>query len=981
MLAASLAVILAAAVASTDDWIRVRAPGPWERSGHASLASHDGFAWYRVFVRLGPDAARGAATLELGAIDDGDECFVNGVRVGGKGAMPPGTQTAWNEDRRYDVPAGTLVEGWNQISIRVHDSGGNGGIHRGPLRLTTGAGVRSLVGNWELRIGDDMAWARSSNIPHDANRFIEDSGAAGQREELVVRPGAVDPLHPTWLTPAEAWTDALPVGNGRTGAMVFGGVEVERIQVNEISLWARSPQGRTRSPAPGLLEKARAMWFAGDIRGCQDLMQREFMSTDLDASHQTAGEIAIFTRCNGPITEYRRTLDLERGEVRTSFSSATGVTERRTFTTPSSVETVIRSADPAQPTIVELGRADLFRGDVESSRIDDHTVELALYGQARNGEHVGVRYRTVLRVSAPGGTVSVRPTDGSPPVALAALGLATAAHASIEIRNASEIRLRIVTATDFDGGDERTITSARLAEAEAAVKADPTVRTDEIPAFIRIGSTTLDAAIPDLLKRSRAGTLPAGDTALLNAYLSFGRHLLRSASRGEPGVRDLPANLQGLWNEHLLAPWNADYHTNINLQMNYWPTEAMGLGSRVDALTDYIDRLARDGATTARQVYGAGGWVCHHTSDAWGMTMPMGLTVWGLWPHGGGWLVRHCWEHYCHTLDERYLRERAFPLMRGASEFYLDWLTVDPATGKLVGGPSSSPENTFLLDDGSRADVGMGNAMDQEIVWDCLTNLVHAARILGVGEDPIVVRAKAALERLAWPTIGEDGRLQEWSRPFREAEPGHRHVSHLYGIYPSAQLLDPKESRYREAARKSLAFRLANGGGHTGWSRAWLISLTARLRDAEAAREHVEKLLAHSTLPNLFDDHPPFQIDGNFGGLAGVCEMLLQSHELAWEGDRPVFAIDLLPALPKAWSEGEFALVARGAILVGCAWNQGQLQRVTLTPLSDKGFPERLIVRVPEGRGMPTTQRGCAATMTAEGLVLTKIDGPVTLSW
>ncbi len=977
MMSLALIGVLLASQPHEEAWLRVPAPGPWERSAHEALKAHDGFAWYRAFMRLGADAASGPATIELGAIDDADECFVNGVRVGGRGSMPPNPQSAWNESRRYDIPAGTLVEGWNQISIRVHDSGGNGGIHRGPLRLTTAEGVRSLAGSWELRIGDDMAWARSSDIARDAERFVSgDGNAAGVREELVVRGGTVDPHHPTWLAPAEEWTEALPVGNGRTGAMVFGGIEVERIQVNEISLWARSPQGRLRSPAPGLLEKARAMWFAGDIRGCQDLMQREFMSTDLEASHQTAGDVRIHARFGGPITEYRRTLDLDQGEVRTSFRSAEGVTERRTFVTPSSVEMVIRPADPSKRTIVELSRAEVFRGEFVTRPAGDGAVELSIEGTARNGDHHGVRYRTTLRVTAPGGVIAPpRAADG--PFASAGIWLT--------VRDASEIRLRIVTATDFEGGDLDQITASRLNEASAflsALHAGEAQRwTDEIPTSIRIGNATLDAPIPTLLGRAKSGASTPQETSLLNAYLRFGRHLLRTASRGEPGVNDLPANLQGIWNEHLLAPWNADYHTNINLQMNYWPAEAMGLGSRVDALTDYIDRLARDGATTASRLYGAKGWVCHHTSDAWGMTMPMGLTVWGLWPHGGGWLVRHCWEHYCHTLDERYLRERAFPLMRGASEFYLDWLTVDPATGKLVGGPSSSPENTFVLADGSRADVGMGNAMDQQIVWDCLTNLVDASRVLGLGEDPVVVRAKAALERLAWPSIGEDGRLQEWSRPFREAEPGHRHVSHLYGIYPSAQLLDRSKPAYREAARASLAFRLANGGGHTGWSRAWLINLAARLGDAEAAREHVEKLLAHSTLPNLFDDHPPFQIDGNFGGLAGVCEMLLQSHEMTWEENRPVFAIELLPALPKAWSDGEFTLVARGAILVRCAWDRGELRRVTLTPLSGDGFPERLIVRVPKGRGSPTTQQGCAATMTADGLVLTKLEGPIALSW
>lgn len=945
MLAALARLAVIASTLPTDGgWISVRAPGPWERSGVAELARHDGFAWYRAFVRLEEADLAADATLELGAIDDADETFVNGTKVSSHGTMPPNAATAWNVDRRSGVSKSLLRVGWNVIAIRVHDSGGNGGIHRGPLKLTTAGGARSLAGRWELHIGDDASWAMPASIDEAAAAFVaRGPSPAGSRRDIAVSAGAVDPSLPTWLAPAKAWTEALPIGDGRIGAMVFGGTDLERVQLNEISLWARSPTGRLRSPAPELLGKARELWFAGKIRECQDLMQREFMSTDLDASHQTAGDLAIAMELPGDVSDYSRTLDPVKGEVRVRFRCGDVAIERVARCERNAIALTITQSGGAAPwpMTIELGRQELFEGGA-SARAERSKGGLTIEGRARNGDFTGVRYATRALVSTDGATATPASIG-----ALDALGVSAQGSAAIHVSSARTVTIHILPTTDFDTPLDR----ARI---RASVEPPSAPTTPRPPAFIRINTDSASSDVVSLLAKARGGEL---DPHLLNHYLAFSRHLLASASVDLPDRADLPANLQGLWNEHLLAPWNADYHTNINLQMNYWPAEAMGEGSRVGALTDYIDRLAKDGAITARQLYGCAGWVCHHTSDPWGMTQPMGLTVWGLWPHGGGWLVRHCWERYCYSLDEGYLRTRAFPLMRGASEFYLDWLTTDPATGRLVGGPSTSPENTFVLDDGSRADVGMGNAMDQEIVWDCLTNLVDAARVLRIKDDPIVERAKVALAKLAWPIIGSDGRLMEWSRPFKEAEPGHRHVSHLYGVYPSRQFMSADRAEYLAAAKKSLAFRLANGGGHTGWSRAWLVNLAARLRDADAAYGHVEKLLGHSTLPNLFDDHPPFQIDGNFGGLAGVCEMLLQSHEMSWIGERPTFLLDLMPAWPfERWPDGEARLRARGGVEVELEWADGRIASVRLSDVathSEKpsGLPGELRLRVPEHAG------------------------------
>ena len=411
------------------------------------------------------------------------------------------------------------------------------------------------------------------------------------------------------------------------------------------------------------------------------------------------------------------------------------------------------------------------------------------------------------------------------------------------------------------------------------------------------------------------------------------------------------------------APWNADFHININLQMNYWPAEVLNVAPTVAPLTEFVERLAIEGRETARRMYGAGGWMAHHATDAWCWTVPAGrASVWALWPHGGGWMTQTVHDHWDFGRDGAYLRDRAFPLLRGAAEFYLDYLVADPdsTSGALVCGPSSSPENTFKLPDGTTADTAMGNTMDQMIVHDVLANLIEEADALGEAarNDAVVARARAAIGKLKPPTIGADGRILEWADPWEEAEPGHRHMSHLFGVHPGKQITDEATPELMAAARKSLDFRLAQGGGHTGWSRAWLVSMFARLKDDLAAWTSVQVLLARCTLPNLFDSHPPFQIDGNFGGAAGVAEMLVQSHrEVGRDGDSGGAAsesrghvIDLLPALPSAWSRGAVrGLRARGGVEIDLMWSDGRLLVATLR----SSGAEPLRVSWPEAEALP----------------------------
>lgn len=414
------------------------------------------------------------------------------------------------------------------------------------------------------------------------------------------------------------------------------------------------------------------------------------------------------------------------------------------------------------------------------------------------------------------------------------------------------------------------------------------------------------------------------DNHLYELMFQYGRYLLVSSSR--PGT--MPANLQGIWANKIQTPWNGDYHTDVNVEMNYWPSEVTNLSEMHLPLFDLIESLVKPGSRTAKIQYNKKGWVVHPITNVWGYTSPGESASWGMHTGAPAWICQHIAEHYRFTGDKKFI-ERMYPVLKGAVEFYMDWLTEDPATGKLVSGPAVSPENTFVAPDGSHCQISMGPAHDQQTIWQLFDDFCMISKELNIS-DSYTKSVADAQSRLAGTQIGSDGRIMEWAHEFKEVEPGHRHISHLFAVHPGSQINTLKTPDLAEAANKSIDYRISHGGGHTGWSSAWLVSQYARLNRSDKALESLDNVFKKSLNPNLFTECPPFQIDANFGTTAGISEMLLQSHVY----DGGAYIINILPALPEDWNEGSFCgMKTRGGFEVSAEWKEGKLEKAEVKSL------------------------------------------------
>ncbi len=718
--------------------------------------------------------------------------------------------------------------------------------------------------------------------------------------------------------PANEWTEALPIGNGSFGGMVFGRVDSERVQLNDDTFWTGKQYDPNNPEALPNLPKVRELIKTGKYQEAMDLANQKLMGNPVDLmKYQPLGDLRIICDNHQEFKNYKRELDIENAVVKISYETNSANYTREIFASypdqvmvyhftsnkPGSIS--FKATLNSKQTFVTKSSSDKLimngRWGVTLDELKNGLKNAEVTN--KNWNKGGLSFETNLRAHSRNGKVYYQDDF-------------------LFVENADEVTLVITASTNYLGKNPTQLCSQRLNNAQKSFENLLASHIKDYQSLFKRVDISLGKSpnekfpTDERLNRIKLGE---SDPSLVSLYYQYGRYLMISGSR--PGAQ--PLNLQGIWNDDLQPAWGSKYTININTEMNYWPAEVTNLSECHEPLFDMIESLVEPGKKTARIHYDCDGFVAHHNTDLWRATTPVDGARWGLWPMGGAWLSTHFFMHYDFTRDEKFLM-RAYPTMKEAAKFVIDFL-IEDEQGRLVTNPSHSPENSFIDSNGNVGVLCIGATMDFEIINLLFTNLIKSSEILNIDEK-FRDTLKNTLSKIPPLKIGKYGQLQEWLEDYDEAEPGHRHVSHLFGLYPGNQIGVRTTPEFAKAARTTLERRLKSGGGHTGWSRAWIINLWARLEDSQKAFENVQMLLAKSTLPNLFDNHPPFQIDGNFGGTAGITEMLLQSHNNE---------INILPSLPMEWNTGfVYGLKARGNFQVNIKWQNGKMNFVEIKSLS-----------------------------------------------